>query len=552
MLKAGDLLRQGRTQELWNMCCGYLHMSLDETMAVQHRLMADQLNLLNDSALGRKLFRGHQPATVDEFRRAIPLTVFDDYCPELMEQQEAALPAPTAQWVHTSGRSDEYQFKWLPMSVGFQHELSVVSYGVGILAGARYWGDAEHLPPKVPRMIYAVAPRPYFSGAIAAGIGLQTPLRFLPPIEIAETMAFEERIHLAFKEALETGFDYFFGMSMVLATIGERFSESSRLSSLLPLLKRPRTAARVLKAALKSRLARRPLMPRDLWNVRGIICSGLDSFVYRETIKKYWGRYPLDLYAGTEGGIYATQAWDYGSMTFVPSLNFFEFIPEDEVVRYQMDASYRPRTVLLDEVRPGERYEVVITNFHGGSLVRYRPGDTVKITSMDNAALGIMLPQMEFDQRVDGSIDFAVIRLSEKSIWSALEELGVPYEEWIAYKSPGNQSLSLFIELKNGHDIDERALGEAVCRILTREHYTEADEPVVDDTTKNMVGFSVNVTRLAGGTFSRYTAGRQAEGADLAHLKPPHVNPSEKVLATLLTDTRRAADTPPSNARIGV
>jgi phenylacetate-coenzyme A ligase PaaK-like adenylate-forming protein len=240
-------------------------------------------------------------------------------------------------------------------------------------------------------------------------------------------------------------------------------------------------------------------------------------------------------------------------MTFIPTLNFFEFVPEDEVLRYQMDTSYRPRTVLLDEVRPGERYEVVITNFHGGSLVRYRPGDMVKITSLANEPLGIRLPQMEFDQRVDGTIDFNVIRLSEKSIWTALEELGLPYEEWIAYKAPGNQSLSLFIELKDGRTADERALGEAVCRILTRNEEAGAgeDDPLVED-TRNMVGFSVNVTLLAYGTFSRYTASRQAEGADLAHLKPPHVNPSEKVLTTLLADARTAAGTSPADERVGV
>jgi len=52
-----------------------------------------------------------------------------------------------------------------------------------------------------------------------------------------------------------------------------------------------------------------------------------------------------------------------------------------------------------------------------------------------------------------------------------------------------------------------------------------------------MVGFEVNVTLLPSGTFADYTARRQAEGADLAHLKPPHVNPSEKVLSGLLGET---------------
>jgi len=49
-----------------------------------------------------------------------------------------------------------------------------------------------------------------------------------------------------------------------------------------------------------------------------------------------------------------------------------------------------------------------------------------------------------------------------------------------------------------------------------------------------MVDFRVKVTLLPLGAFANYIAQRQVEGADLAHLKPPHVNPSEKVLSLLL------------------
>lgn len=51
--------------------------------------------------------------------------------------------------------------------------------------------------------------------------------------------------------------------------------------------------------------------------------------------------------------------------------------------------------------------------------------------------------------------------------------------------------------------------------------------------TIDMVGFSVNVKLLSPGTFANYTAHRQAEGADLAHLKPPHIHPSNEVLTQL-------------------
>jgi len=43
----------------------------------------------------------------------------------------------------------------------------------------------------------------------------------------------------------------------------------------------------------------------------------------------------------------------------------------------------------------------------------------------------------------------------------------------------------------------------------------------------------IKITFLPRGAFQNYAAHRQAEGADLAQLKPPHINPSDKVLSLL-------------------
>ena len=42
----------------------------------------------------------------------------------------------------------------------------------------------------------------------------------------------------------------------------------------------------------------------------------------------------------------------------------------------------------------------------------------------------------------------------------------------------------------------------------------------------------VRVSLLSPGTFQRYTAEKRREGADLAHLKPTHINPPEAVIVT--------------------
>jgi hypothetical protein len=537
LLKAIDLLRAGRQDEIWKMCCGYLNLTLPDFMKIQKSLLEEQIQILSRSKIGRKLFNGNWPQTVEDFRKEVPLTTYNYYCPELSEKDVSALPSKPAQWVHTSGRTGEYACKWVPVSEQFVEELSRILYGLGLISAAGKWGDTAPFI-ECPHMIYTVAPRPYISGALASMIQEQTPSHYYPSLATAENLPFEERVKLAFEEALSGGLDYFFGLSMVLATVGNKFSQSAGHANIKPYLKHPRALARLTSGVIKSKLAGRALLPRDLWKVRGIICSGLDSAVYKDKIKEFWGRYPLDIYANTEGGVIATQTWDYQGMTFIPNLNFLEFIPEKEHLKTRLDPSYIPQTVLLDEVRENECYEIVITNFHGGSLVRYRIGDMIRITALANPTIGIKLPQMVFERRCDDLIDFNVVRLTEKSIWQALEHSGVAYEDWVAYKTPGEMSLNLLLEPKNSTGQNIKELESKLLEAIVRGSDDSYTRSKVHEDVLDMIKIKLNLTLLPAGSFARYMAQKQAEGADLAHLKPPHVNPQQKVLSALLAKPR--------------
>ncbi|GAJ09567.1 unnamed protein product [marine sediment metagenome] len=71
-------------------------------------------------------------------------------------------------------------------------------------------------------------------------------------------------------------------------------------------------------------------------------------------------------------------------------------------------------------------------------------------------------------------------------------------------------------------------------QIMKSDNDTYTTSQVHEDLA-DMVNFGVEVTLLPRGAFANYTYQRQLEGADLAHLKPPHINPSEKVISLLLT-----------------
>jgi len=250
----------------------------------------------------------------------------------------------------------------------------------------------------------------------------------------------------------------------------------------------------------------------------------------RDRVKEMWGRYPLDVYAGTEGVIMATQTWDYQGLTFVPQINFFEFIPEEESLRLKADPDYEPETVLLNEVKAGEKYELVITSFHGMPFVRYRLGDMVRITSLRNEKLAIDIPQMEFYGRVDDIIDVAgFTRLTEKVIWQAIENTKIPYREWTLRKELRDRPvLHLYLELKENGRVTSDEVAGAV-----HEQLVKLDPPYAD--LEAFIGLRpLEVTLLPQNAFRGYMIKQQAAGADLAHLKPPHINPSDSMIECLV------------------
>jgi hypothetical protein len=551
MLKAIELLREGRNEELWQMCCGFLSLSIADFMDIQKRLLLEQLELLNNCKLGEKIMHGAKPKTVAEFRQMVPLTTYKDYCPELIEKREDILPVKPESWARTSGKSGDYPYKWVPLPHEYSFELSKILYGIGMISCSDSWGDTSKIPNKI-RILYSVAPRPYISGTFAYLLMMQTPLTYLPAEEESQELTFEERIKLGFNQAMSQGIDYFFGLSQVLVSVGDKFSQSSKGINIRPFLMRPRALWRLGKGLLKSRLAGRPMLPRDIWSLKGIIGSGVDSGVYKNKVKEYWGKNLLDIYSSTEGGIMATQTWDYNGMTFIPNLNFLEFIPEEEHFKWQMDHSYKPEVLLLDEVKPDNNYELVITNFHGGALVRYRIGDMVRITSLRNEKLAIDIPQMVFERRVDDLLNFMVVRLTEKEIWQAIETAGIAYENWTAYKVPGQPILRILIEPKNNHHGSEIDMAAAIHdQILKSNDNSNRITGVLDDLT-DMIDFKVEVMLLPHGTYARYSTHKQAIGSDLAHLKPPHVNPSDEVLSLLFGETEEIIVTKKARTQVEV
>ncbi len=498
-------------------------------MQIQERLLLEQLQLLGTSELGRRLLGGRIPTTVEEFRQNVPLTTYTDYADCLSDKREDVLPVRPQYWLHTSGRTGQFQYKWVPYTPQMVQRFYEASMAPLLISSCTRPG--EFVFEEGDSILFAVPPFPYISGVVSRAYQSEFNLVFLPRLEVAEKMEYADRVQEGFRLALKDGIDVFYGGAAVLLKISEQFAHGKGTVKFSPFLLHPRVLLRLLRGLVRSRLAGRSyLMPRDLWTVKCIVTGGTDVRLFSKQIEKYWGRPAFEGFGCTEGGAIGTQLWNFRGMVFFPDLNYFEFIPEADAIRSRADASYTPRTVTLAEVQPGRRYELVFTNFNGGVFTRYRIGDIIEIVALRDEETGVDQPQWVFYSRADDIIDLAGFsRLTEVAVWQAMEATGAPYVDWTARKEYEGESLCLhlYLEPKDGL-VDVPQFRERMRLALK-----EIDSNYAD--MESMLGIDpLRVTLLSPGTFKRYILARQAEGVDLAQFKPAHMNISDSVLAKLM------------------
>jgi hypothetical protein len=524
MLEKDELFRTGDYKRIWAKYCGFFDLSLPEFMEIQENLLMEQIEMISSSALARK-FMPTKPKSVAEFRKTVPLTRFGDYADSLNEKKEDDLGVKPQMWVHTSGRGGS--FKWVPYTERAIDRFGPPALGMMILACTDRKYEVN-LKTGV-RILQNVPPPPYLTGVLADAVPRLVDAKMIPPLDEYAHADFETRIRAGFQIALRDGVDLLGSLTTVLIKMGERFTESSGQLKLSRQMMHPRILWRLAMALLRSKREHRGMLPKDMWPLKGLICFGTDTSIYRKELRHYWGLEPFEVYAATEAGLIATQAWNRKNMTFAPTCCFVEFVPEEEWLKTRDDASYEPSTVLLDEVEPVKLYEIIITSFSGMPFLRYRLGDLIRIVALEDEEAGIRLPQMSFESRADDLIDIGgFTRLDEKTVWQAIANTGLKYEDWTVRKEyeQDHPIIHLYIELKqeaNKKDLENRLHREL---ISVSRNYKDMDE---------MLGLSpMVVTLLSGGSFQRYYNQKKESGADLAHLKPPHVNAPDSAIHTLL------------------
>ena len=525
MLPEDKFFQTNDEKKIWERYCGFLDLTLEEFMQIQQRLLMEQIELVAGTPLAKTFMNGNKPQNVEEFRKMVPLTTYEEYADRLCQQDESVLAEKPLYWCHSSGRGG--RFKWMPYTARGFDVFAKRALATTILGATNSKGKVN-IKPGI-RTLLLMPPRPYTSGSGLYNLSQRFSLRIIPSLEETEDMEFSERVTEGFHLALQTGVDMIFSLASVLVKMGETMSEQAQETRFSWGMLKPPVLSRLIQAKIKSRFAGRPMLPKDLWKSKAIFTSGIDVGIYRDQITRYWGQVPYEVYGGTEVLIMAIQGWNRKWMTFVPDTAFWEFIPEEEHYKALSDPLYQPKTVLFNEVEKGKTYEVVLTHFYGMPLLRYKIKDMVTYVELEDKESGIKLPQMQFKTRVGETINLGNLTdLDESAIWQAIENTGIKYEDWTARKEyrENQVCLALYMELNEDQNTSELEL--AIDRELKKIDIDYQD-------IERMLGIQpIKVNTLSSGTFGQYYRNKEKGGVDLANRKPPHMNASDEIIQELL------------------
>ncbi|MDY3765368.1 MAG: GH3 auxin-responsive promoter family protein, partial [Lachnospiraceae bacterium] len=288
-----EKLEKCSSKEVWDEYCGFLDLSMDEYMDIQYRLLKEQIQCYARCGLGKKIMHGEIPATLEEFRKKVPLTTYEDYAEILLNQRTEMLPGEPVVWLETTWESGSRPKKLAP----YTREMLDV-YTSNILAAMILSTSDEKGKFKVrsgDKVLYGLAPLPYATGLFPMLIAPEMDLHFMPSLKEARELSFSQQNKKGFAAAMKSGIDQFFGMSSVVYTITQNFEKLTASSSSSINLKqiagiRPHMLYRILKAKYESARDHRPILPKDIFDLNGFVCVGTDTALFKEELERAWGK----------------------------------------------------------------------------------------------------------------------------------------------------------------------------------------------------------------------------------------------------------------------
>ena len=520
-LKFEQKLKTLSQEEIWQEYCGFLDLSIDEYMQIQNRLMEEQIALWSNCALGQRFLKGKKLNSIEEFRQQIPLTTYEDYADILLPKQGSMLPDEPIIWIQTTWEGGRHPIKVAPYTKSMLDTYRNNVLACMILSTTETKGKFDVKARDT--FLYGLAPLPYATGLFPLALNDEIDIDFLPPVKEAVQMSFGERNKKGFKMGLSRGIDFFFGLGSVayfvslsltnMRSSGDNGKNSGLSGCSVPML------ARLAKAKYRCSKENRELLPKDLFDLKGFMVAGTDNNSYKDDLEQLWGVRPMELFAGTEPSCIGTETWTRDGMYFFPDTCFYEFIPEQEMMRSLADTMYQPKTYLMNEVIPGEKYELVISVLKGGAFVRYRVGDVYRCVGLENPTDGTRIPRFHYIDRIPTVIDIAgFTRITENSIQNVIALSHLQIADWVAAKEYNQEKrplMHLYVEMES-QSLASQALSKEILRQHLSVYFKYVDQDYQD--LKRILGVDpLEITILRCGTFAEY---QRKTGKQLRKMNP--------------------------------
>lgn len=519
-MNLNDMLEERQFDKIWQSYCGFLDLSIDSYMEIQNRLMEEQVEVWCKSPLGQGILKGKKPKTIDDFRKMVPLTTYEDYADVLLQKRAELLPGNPIIWIQTTWEGGKHPIKVAPYTRSMLDIYRQNATACLLLSTSTEKGKFN--VEKTDRFLYGLAPLPYVTGLLPLTLSEEIDLQFLPKVKDALEMSFSERNKLGFKLAMKGGVEYFFGLGSVVYAISQSLSQISQGGSggLKALLKcHPLMIYRILKAKHQMKKENRPLMPKDLFKLKGFMIAGTDNRSYKDDLEKLWGIRPMELFGGTEPSLMGTETWTRNGVYFFPNTCFYEFLHEDDMIKLESDPDFQAKTYLMNEVVSGEKYELILTVLKGGAFARYRVGDIFRCVGLTNLDDDTRIPRFEYIDRVPSIIDIGgFTRISENGINDAVKLSKLPVKGWTAlkeYNEDNKPFLHIYIEIDKNKFADN-AVNTDIIKDILSTYFKYIDQDYKD--LKRILGMDpLKVTILKCGTFETYA---KVKGRPISRINP--------------------------------
>ncbi len=490
--------------EIWETYCGFLNYTMEEFMNVQTRLMEEQIDLWSKSPVGKSILRGKNPKTIDDFRKMVPITTYDDYADVLLAKRKDSAPLNPVVWLQTTWEGGKHPMKVAPYSRSMLDTYRKNVMACFILAASTKKGDFDI--DFEDKMLYGLAPLPFATGLLPLLIKEEINLKFLPEPEETKTLTFSEKNKLGFKLAMRQDVEFFFGLGSVVYAVSQSLIESSKGSGGSLLGYPVRRLLQLYKAKRTSKKEKRPIYPKDLFNLKGFMVAGTDNRYYKDDLEKLWGIRPMEIFAGTEPSLIGTETWCRNGLYFFPNAAFYEFIKEEDYMRLLDEPTFQPNTYLIDEVVPGTKYEIVVTVFKGSAFARYRVGDIYECVGLSSVADETVIPRFRYIDRTLDIIDIGgFTRISKFSIEQAMAHSKVKVVNWIARKQITDTNrpyMKVYAEFDQKYLIDN-PMSTTVLKELLITYFKYIDQDYKD--LKKILGMEpVDIELLPKDSFKKY------------------------------------------------